>query len=558
MLAMYVRIKTNPSKTSWRVMLCRSRRHGTSVKQEVVKYLGTAKTKEQLMALRRVGLAEIHVLTRGMENECEIASEDPCEGAALGKMIEIARITEGFHEVFGRAYDLLGLAPILDSKLNNRLRDLVIARIAAPMSKRATSRTLSTHYGKDLPVDTIYRSLDQLTNFEEAINSKIFDTTKHLCPNCTIELLLFDVTTLYFESQKSDELKDFGYSKDHKVGEVQVVLALATTSEGLPIGYELFSGKTAEVKTLLACLTKWRENFSIQNVCVVADRAMMSEENLATMEGSFLRYTVAAKLRTLPKKLRDEILSRRNEVEHTSSGERLLIQEHFLNGRRLIVSYSEARAQKDRSDRERLLSRLSQSASVTGVSTRSLITNRGYRKYFHEAVQGKMVLDEQVIEEEARWDGLHGVIANDTISSPSELLERYRRLWVIEESFRINKNTLEMRPIFHYKPRRIRAHILLCYVAFAVARYTQRQIGVFHEHLSIERIRESLNKVEASILEDRVTGERYRLPSSMSDTAKGIYKSLGFRRSTQPSKIHVTQRKCSAHLKKLSPCVSGT
>jgi len=535
-------------------MLCRSRRNGTSVRQEVVKYLGTAKTEEQLMALRRIGLAEIHASKQAVENEREIASEDLCEGASLGKMIEIARVSEGFHEVFGRTYDLLGFSHILDSKLHDRVKDLVVARIAAPMSKRATSRTLSTRYGKDLPIDTIYRSLDQLAKFEEEINLKIFDTTRQLCSNNQIDLLLFDVTTLYFESQKSDELRDFGYSKDHKVGEVQVVLALATTSDGLPIGYQLFSGKTAEVNTLLACLTKWRKSFSIQSVCVVADRAMMSEDNLAAMEGAFLRYTVAAKLRTFPRKLKNEILSRRNEIEHTSSGERILVQEHTISGRRLVVSYSEARAQKDRSDRERLLSRLSRAASSTDISTRSLVTNRGYRKYFHETVQGKMTFDTKVIEEEALWDGLHGVITNDTVSTPPELLERYRRLWIIEESFRINKNTLEMRPIFHYKPRRIKAHILLCYIAFAVARYTQRQVGLFHEHLSMECMREALTGVEASLLEDRDTGERYRLPSSMNDVAKGIYKSLGFKRSAHPSKIHMTKRKCSAHLKKLSRC----
>ena len=173
-----------------------------------------------------------------------------------------------------------------------------------------------------------------------------------------VDVLLFDVTTLYFECQNADELRDFGYSKDHKIGETQVVLALATTEEGLPIGYTLFSGKTAEVKTLLACLEKWRNSMPIDHVVVVADRAMMSEHNLEQMEQNGMQYTVAAKLRKLPSKLKQEILARHHEIQTWLDKEELLVREYTHNGRRLIVSYSSSRAHKDRSDRQRLLAQV--------------------------------------------------------------------------------------------------------------------------------------------------------------------------------------------------------
>jgi transposase len=289
------------------------------------------------------------------------------------------------------------------------------------------------------------------------------------------------VTTLYFKSQKSDELRDFGYSKDRKINEEQEVLALTTTPKDLPIGYTLFPGKTAEVNTLLNCMQRWQTTFPIQNVCVVADRAMMSEQNLAMMEQSSFNYVIAAKLRSLPGTLQETILSKQTNTEISFSGELIKVQEHMFNGRRLIVSYSEERAHKNRSDRERLLARLAYKVPKAETSPKKLVTNKEYLKYFKEQSPGKVVFDESRIEDEARWDEIHRIITNDTSSSAESLLTRYRRLWIIEESFRINKHTLEMRPIFHFKPRRIRAHILLCYVAFAVARYTQRQIATFYE-----------------------------------------------------------------------------
>jgi hypothetical protein len=108
-----------------------------------------------------------------------------------------------------------------------------------------------------------------------------------------------------------------------------------------------------------------------------------------------------------------------------------------------------------------------------------------------------------------------------------------------------------MRPIFHFKPRKIRAHILLCYLAFAIARYTQRQIETFYAPLSIERIQDALNDVESSILEEKITGERYKLASAISQEAKNIYRSFGLKHSNQPCKFDV-RMECSAQSKNLS------
>src|SRR5271154_946013 len=190
--------------------------------------------------------------------------------------------------------------------------------------------------------------MDDLIEQEDQIKRAIFETTKNLTPKQSIDLLFFDVTTLYFESQKADELRNFGYGKDGKKGEVQVMLALATTSSGLPIGYTLFPGNTGEVDTLLKSLDDWKRIFTIGEVTVVADRAMMSEDNLKKMEGAQLNYVVAAKLKSLPAKLKQEILSRKHEVSIEVNKEPMQVQEYQYKGRRLIVSFNESRARKDR------------------------------------------------------------------------------------------------------------------------------------------------------------------------------------------------------------------
>ena len=214
---------------------------------------------------------------------------------------------EGIHEIFGKEFDFLNLQENFTKVRLNQLRDVVLARIATPTSKLHTSQILKKFYQKELSEDQIYRLMDQVIKEEEFIKIKIFEATRKHSDNEEVNLLFFDVTTLYFESQKSDELKDFGYSKDNKVGEVQVVLALATTDEGYPIGYQLFPGNTAETLTLIKSIDEWKKIIPIKNIRIIADRAMMSNKNLSNIEEVKLEYIIAAKLKQLPKNLKDEI-----------------------------------------------------------------------------------------------------------------------------------------------------------------------------------------------------------------------------------------------------------
>ena len=515
----------------WCVLLCQSERNGSKVHQKTIKYFGVAHGKEELDLLTKQAKFEKRNLSTPPKANLE---RNNAQEIHLKDIQEVARVTEGFHDIMGPCFDKIGLSSVLTKTRYQQLRDIVLARIAQPTSKLHTSRLLLTTFQKELSVDQIYKLMDKLVDLEDVIKLKVFEATKKRLEDQPIDLLLFDVTTLYFESQKSDDLRKNGYSKDHKVGEVQVVLALATTSNGSPIGYHLFPGNTAEVKTLLTCIKKWREEFQITNTIVVADRAMLSEANLSLMEAENLTYIVASKLKSLPNSLKQAILSKNLELcnEGDQDQELTRIQEHEHQGRRLVISYSQSRANKDQRDREKLIQRLREKLRASN-DPQKLISNRGYLKYVDEKEKGKIALNEDKITEDMVWDGLHGVITNDKTSKALDILHRYRNLWMIEASFRLNKHTLAMRPIYHFSSKRITAHILICYLAFTVTRYVHQDVNIFEEPISIDSLREELAGVETSILEDR-EGRQFALPAPLNKEASKIYRAAKIARSTTP------------------------
>ena len=392
---------------------------------------------------------------------------------------------------------------------------------------------LTAEFGVEIGLDRIYRMMDALLECEEEFQKAVFVNTQSLCFE-KIQMTFFDVTTLYFESTEEDAIRRFGYSKDQQFHSVQVVVALATTQDGLPIGYKTFPGNTAEVSTLLKCLDEWKQILPIGEVTVIADRAMMSEENLSALEQAKIKYIIAAKLKKLPKEIRDKVISGEGE-ELEFSDEKYRTQEHILaNGRRLVVTYSDKRARKDQKDRDRILEKMHKKIG-SGKNAKKLVSNRGYQKYLKVEGEGVILFDEEKLQEETKWDGLHGLITNDYESKALELLGFYRRLWVIEESFRIHKTDLSVRPIYHFKPERVEAHILLCYLSFALIRYAEYRIEMQKQKISIQDIRKALWRMQSSILKDHKTGKLYRVPSKVNVIARDIYQTFGL---TRNERIH--------------------
>jgi transposase len=189
----------------------------------------------------------------------------------------------------------------------------------------------------------------------------------------------------------------------------------------------------------------------------------------------------------------------------------------------LIVHYHSDRAKKDAYDRSKSIEKLYKKISKS-KHPKSLLNNYGYKKYLEVQGEARLKINEAKIEESAQWDGLLGIVTNVKDKTPENLLWHYRGLWQIEESFRINKHDLRMRPIYHWSPHRIKAHIAISFMAFVCVRYLEYRVAVQSEKLSPEEIRKALLQTQASIIQDKKSKQAFLLPSRIHPHAKEIYR----------------------------------
>ena len=531
------------------IRVCEGRRvNGKSV-QKLIKTIGQSKNPLEVAALER--MAKDYIIFLQQNNPLHDKKKNKSRYGKIPDNFKVKdinhcrRVSEGVFDIFGHIYDGLGLKKLIkgtyrDSQWNDILKALVLARIAGPKSKRKTAWVLSKNYAINHPKEKYYRVMDRAIKFSQEARRLVLDETLKLHGG-EINIILFDVTTLYFESIEKDDLKNFGFSKDGKCKEVQVVLSLMTTNHGHPVGYKLFPGNTSEGKTLIEHIQQTKKELSLKKVTLIADRAMFTEENLSKMESQGIDYIVACKLRKLPKEEREKTLSDKNYNLCTFGGELHWVNEREYKGRRLVVSYSSKRAKRDQELREKLIKKVLDKSKDGKVRAADFVGNKGTKKFLNVAGE-KLKIDHKKIEEESRWDGIHGVITNNSHSSPTTLLSRYRELWKIEAAFRFNKHDLKMRPIYHWKEERIEAHILICYLAFAVGHFCTQRIKEYFKKelnetkgLSLAVCVEELSRVESSLVNNKgLDTNLYVIPTTLESRQQAIYDAIGIERPTGP------------------------
>jgi transposase len=356
-----------------------------------------------------------------------------------------------------------------------------------------------------------------------------------------IKVMFYDCTTLYFESFTEDELRRFGYSKDHKFNQGQVLLALMVTQEGLPVGYDIFPGNMSEGHTFKYAIDKIKTRYQVNQVTIVADSGLLSHENIVLLEKENLDYILGARLKSLPVAWQDKILDNKDFEKRIKEDDVLRIATFsYSEKKKLIVTHSIKRAEKDRKDREKAIEKLKQKLQES-KKPQSLISNYGYKKYISIDGDAQIQVNMEKMERESLWDGLHGVFTNtkDKNMNIEEVLTQYHGLWQVEDSVRISKHDLRMRPVFHWTAHRIHAHIAICFVAFSLIRFLQYKIKQHTgENFSAERITEELYRVQESILRDKINNNRYVIPSKPSQDATKIYESMSLKRNVVPFKLN--------------------
>jgi Transposase DDE domain len=362
---MYIRINKTPNSPRKSVQIVESIRQGDKVRQKIIRYVGIATDGAEEQKLRDLANDIIVKITAQREQDAaqqslfsksELEVEEqvkkkpgrrlrkriedilPPSQVTLDEIVEEKRIVEGVHEVAGNMFDEMYQSLFKSNRTYQLLRDVVLSRLVYPCSKRRTQEKLFKHFDKEHSLEMIYWMMDKVFPKIDQIKKLTFEKTKSLFPE-KVDLILFDVTTLYFESTEVDELRNYGYSKDHRFNTTQVVLALATNQDGLPVGYELFEGNKAEVSTLAAAIESWKKLFKIDSVCFVGDRAMFSKGNIALLESLKYEYIIAAKLKSLPDELKEKVLDEKYYEPTILNNEFAWVGEFEYEGQRLISSY---------------------------------------------------------------------------------------------------------------------------------------------------------------------------------------------------------------------------
>ena len=550
---MFVRVKTSPNSPKKAVQIVENVRIGNRVKQRIVRHVGTALNEEELKRLKDLAEyikatieSEMGSVLFSPESMAQMAidarekSNDDALPVNLKHLREEKRIVMGIHEVYGQLYQEIGFHQVLPYALrkvsiSKTLFHIVMGRLARPSSKKSTVEDLSANFGINLSLPGVYRMMDAIDdNVIERIQQASYVAATGLLKE-SVKVVFYDCTTLYFESFTEDELKQYGYSKDMKFNQSQVLLAILVTERGLPLGYQVYEGSRYEGHTLKDAIEKIEKQYKIQEITLVADSAMLSKDNVELLEKMGKLYILGARLKHLPESVKKEILDKESyRVINTPTKSAYSIKEITYQGNRLIVSYSPTRAQKDAHDREKSIEKLVSKLNKNTTSASKLISNFGYKKYIKISGDSNVEIDPQKVMEDARWDGIHGILTNNTSLSAEQILEQYHGLWQVEETFRISKHDLKIRPIFHWTPRRVRAHIALCFMALCLARQLQYRMQVLGKPYSTEVIRQSLLKVQLSIVRDQHTKRMYGIPSAISPQAKEIYQAVGLKLNEIP------------------------
>ena len=374
--------------------------------------------------------------------------------------------------------------PFID---RNYFVDLVLCRVIYPGSKLRTVEYLSRHFNKSVSEQTIYRAMDDLDeNFKVEIEKCTFKRAKKHATDIDLSVVFYDMTTLYFETETEDDLRKIGYSKDGKHQHPQIMIGLLVNTQGYPIAYDVFEGNTSETKTLIPVMERLIERFSINKPIIVADAGLLSKANLKALQDNGYKYILGGRIKNETREIKQNVLKLPVNPEQPAE------TPHPYG--RLIISYSEKRKAKDWHNREKGLKRLENKVKNKKL-TKQAINNRGYNKYLVLDGETTVTIDYEKFKEDSVWDGLKGYVTNTKLSA-KDIIGNYGNLWKVEKAFRMSKTDLRFRPIFHRKETRIRAHLIICFAAYAIFKELELKIAEKKVGLSVQKAIDQLKEVQ--------------------------------------------------------------
>jgi transposase len=524
------------------LQIVHSVREGKKVRQQVIATLGRLDLLEasgQLQRLMRSGL-----------RHCE--SFAVLEAHAAGEIEPVAIRRIGPDLVFGRLWKECGIPEVLRSILKDRHYEFdveraiyltVLHRLFASGSDRAAERWREDYLipgTEGLELHHLYRAMaflgEALEELEkptgavrctkDLVEEALFDRRRDLFTE--VELVFFDTTSLYFEGQ-GGEIGQRGHTKDHRPDLKQMVVGMALDVEGCPICCEMWPGNTADVTTLVPIVKRMRERFRLREITVVADRGMMSQKTLEAFEGSDppVGYIIGVRMRRQKEVNLSVLRSRKQWLEivpersNAKDPAPLKIKEVWVENRRYVVCLNEEERRKDAHDREAIVVHLKEQLRQ---GDKSLVGNKGYRRYLKVQGDHHFAIDEKQIKTEARYDGLW-VLRTNTLYNAETVAHVYKALWTVEDIIRTTKSIMDTRPIYHRCDETIRGHVFCSFLALLLKTELERRMkfaDLKREWAQVIRGLEALQQVEATFQD-----KRFVLRSQLTSEASAALRATG-------------------------------
>lgn len=463
----------------------------------------------------------IKSLSRFLEDTAvmDLEEESIKDAKLLGAVLAVEK---GFRELgLDKKLEKVAKSRKIQFDLAKAVRLMLINRIIAPKSKLSTDRWKERLYNADEYEETklqhLYRSLDVLSEETEGIKRELYNRQLELFRE-RVKVVFYDLTTLYFESEVSDELRAFGYSKDNKADRVQVVLGVVMSEGGFPVTYEVYPGNTFEGSTVVGMVEKLKDEYEIERVIFVGDRGLVSNSVLEALKEMGCGYVLAARIKKLPEEVRKKITSPEGWQKLT---EDLVVKELYIDNRRLIVYKSKLLEREDKIKRESTLELIKEKILN---NPKGLLLGKGLSRYV-EVKEAEVSFKIDQIRKEEELDGIFGFWCEGEEINKENAYRIYKQLWQVEEAFRSMKSNLKIRPMYHWTPKRIKGHITMCYMAFCVYKWMEKKLKEAGLEMSVSRALEELDRVKC--VEVRTDKGLLRMRTEVNGLANQILRAFG-------------------------------
>ena len=359
---------------------------------------------------------------------------------------------------------------------------------------------------------------------KDLVEEKLFSIRRNLFTE--LELVFFDTTSIYFEGKGGDEIGQYGNSKDHRSDRRQMVVGAVLDNKGFPLCCEIWPGNTADVNTLLPVANRLRKRFGVEKMCIVADRGMISQSTVEAMEDRGLNYILGVRMRRV-NYVKREVLSRAGryqevvpEIKLSSAPAQLRVKEVIHNDTRYIVCINPRQARKDKADRDMIVESL-RDRIKSGVKT--MIGNKGYRKYL-QVTKGAIKIDDSKVIEEERYDGKWVLTTN--LDMPADKIAlKYKELWMVEHVFRDVKSILETRPVYHKVDETIRGHVFCSFLSLVLRKELDMRMEAMGESVEWLQVKQDLKRLHEVVIEQ--SGRKIALRTEASGDCHKVFKAIG-------------------------------